>query len=79
MRYAYIDFGLSHCFPRDTAPHDLRLPVRESLKGHDEHHPLDITTAEFEDDTATYDPFAYDVACLGSYLRQYLQVNESPL
>ena len=75
VRYAYIDFELSHSFPRDTVLHDLRLPAWESLRGHEEYHPLDLTLTELEDETAIYDPFAFDVACLGSILRKDVQVN----
>ncbi|KAK7676331.1 hypothetical protein QCA50_020714 [Cerrena zonata] len=62
-RFALCDFGLSHIFPPDTPP-ELRLrPAEESEWGTYEYHLADLESGD-----SMYDPFAYDVGCLGGLL-----------
>ncbi|KAK7684497.1 hypothetical protein QCA50_012444 [Cerrena zonata] len=62
-RFVLCDFGLSHMFPPDTPP-ELRLrPAEESEWGTYEYHLADLESGD-----SMYDPFAYDVGCLGGLL-----------
>jgi hypothetical protein len=66
--YAHIDFDISIMFEPDSTPAERRLPWIQSLQG-----PwVDIyDTGQGELD---YDPFAYDVACLGQFFCVEFQV-----
>ena len=61
-------------FPPNT-PHSQRvLPVENSNSGTSEYHPRD---GQGEDVNATYDPFAFDVACMGGVLCEIMNVRHS--
>lgn len=62
-RFVLCDFNLSVMFPSDTPLANRLLPVSESEWGSPEYHPPDVANGE-----TVYDPFAYDVACLGGVL-----------
>ncbi|CAL1698420.1 unnamed protein product [Somion occarium] len=62
-RFALCDFGLSVKFSPETPPCARVCPASESEWGYFEFHPPDAANGE-----SVYDPFAYDVACLGGLL-----------
>ncbi|CAL1698389.1 unnamed protein product [Somion occarium] len=62
-KFVLCDFGLSVMFPPDTPPSARVCPAEESTWGTFEYHPPDVANGE-----AVYDPFAYDVACMGGVL-----------
>jgi hypothetical protein len=67
--YAMFDYNLSVVFPPGTLPHERRLPFENSFTGLVMGRPNDTAQGEFD-----YDPFAWDVACLGIQLRNRFQV-----
>ncbi|CAL1698382.1 unnamed protein product [Somion occarium] len=62
-RFVLCDFDLSVIFPPDTPPAARVCPASESDWGSYRYHPPDAA-----DGQTVYDPFAYDVACLGGLL-----------
>lgn len=62
-KFVLCDFDLSIMFPPDTPPAARVCPASESDWGSPWYHPPDTANGE-----ALYDPFAYDVACLGGLL-----------
>jgi hypothetical protein len=67
--YAIFDYNLSVIFPGGTPSAARRLPFEKSYCGLVMHRPYDTAQGEFD-----YDPFAWDVACLGIMLRNRFQV-----
>ncbi|KAF8890482.1 kinase-like domain-containing protein [Infundibulicybe gibba] len=61
-RYCLFDFDISLIVPIGTD----RLPAELSMVGSPWHHPGDTHQGEFD-----YDPFAYDVACMGIMLSRF--------
>lgn len=59
-KFALCDFGLSFKFPPDTPLEERLRPSIDCCIGTLEYQPPDGTDGE-----AFYDPFAFDVACLG--------------
>lgn len=68
-KFVLCDFNLSIRFPPDTPPEARVLPALESEYGSSEFHPPDAANGE-----TVYDPFAYDVACLGGLLCEVIGV-----
>ncbi|KAI0645510.1 kinase-like domain-containing protein [Trametes meyenii] len=58
--YCLSDFDLSLQLPPCTSLRDCRRPSQESMRGTDIYHPHDTHQGE-----PYYNPFAFDVACLG--------------
>jgi hypothetical protein len=67
--YAIFDYNLSSIFPPGTSPRERRLPFEMSFIGLAMNRPYDTAQGEFD-----YDPFAWDVGCLGIQLRNRFQV-----
>ena len=63
MRFALSDFGTSVVFPPETPQSKRVCPAGESEWGYPYFHPPDVSPAQ-----TTYDPFTYDVACMGGFL-----------
>jgi hypothetical protein len=68
--YAIFDYNLSVVFPPSTSPRERRLPFEMSFIGLAMNRPYDTAQGEFD-----YDPFAWDVGCLGIQLRNRFQVS----
>jgi hypothetical protein len=68
LQYALFDFDISIMFNPDSTPAERRLPSEFSWEG-GYHQPYDTSQGELD-----YDPFAFDVACMGNFFREYLQV-----
>ena len=66
--YALIDFDLSLLFPSTCTPAELRLPYNMSWHG-GSNQPKDTAQGELD-----YDPFAFDVGCLGVLFCDAFQV-----
>ncbi|KAK7684504.1 hypothetical protein QCA50_012451 [Cerrena zonata] len=64
-KFVIIDFGLSVIFPPDSDPLSRVCPAWESDCGSPEYHPPDVIDRQSE---TMYDPFAFDVACMGGML-----------
>lgn len=62
-RFVLCDFDISVIFPPDIPPSERVLPASETSWGELSFHPQDVS-----DGDATYDPFAFDVACMGAML-----------
>ncbi|KAI0661368.1 hypothetical protein C8Q70DRAFT_970739 [Cubamyces menziesii] len=58
--YALFDFDLALQLPPSTSLKECRRPAYEALYGKADYHPFDTAQCERH-----YNPFAYDVACLG--------------
>jgi hypothetical protein len=67
--YAIFDYNLSVVFSPGTSSRERRLPFEMSFNGLVFDRPYDTAQGEFD-----YDPFAWDVACLGIQLRDRFQV-----
>ena len=66
--YAFADFDISIMFPITATREECRLPSKPSLGGgYDQ--PNDTSQGELN-----YDPFAYDVGCLGVLFCHEFQV-----
>lgn len=61
IHYCLFDFDISCSFARDAPLDACRRPSRESFDGAPAYHPRDTMHGEHD-----YDPFAYDVGCLGN-------------
>ena len=68
VRYALFDFDISIMFEPDSTPAEYRLRSVFSWEG-GYHQPYDTSQGELD-----YDPFAFDVACMGRFFLQNLQV-----
>ncbi|KAK7676324.1 hypothetical protein QCA50_020707 [Cerrena zonata] len=64
-RFALCDFGISVMFSPDVPPSERMCPVEQSEWGIFEYHPPDVCEGQ-----VVYDPFPYDVACLGGVFCQ---------
>ncbi len=69
MKYVLFDFDFSLLLPPETCIESCRRPYKESVVGHDTPIP-DVWQGEYE-----YNPFAYDVGCLGEFLCFRFQVS----
>lgn len=69
LHFVLCDFGLSVVFHPDTPASERVCPVEESEWGSSQYHPPDITTEQ-----DVYDPFSYDVACLGGVVCELVGV-----
>jgi hypothetical protein len=67
LSYALIDFDLAIILPRAADRKTYRLPFKNALIGSG--GPRDVSQGEFD-----YNPFAYDVGCLGVLFCGYFQV-----
>lgn len=65
---ALSDFDLSMMLPPDTQLEDCRLSISESWKGLCD-RPPDVQHGELD-----FNPFAYDVICLGMHIAYVYQV-----
>lgn len=72
-RYCLFDFDLAMIFPPDTPLDTFRLESSHALCGAPEYHPMDVEQGE-----PYYNPFAYDVGCLGNLLASELDVSSPP-
>jgi hypothetical protein len=70
--YAIFDFDLSVILPAGPGTYEGRLPFLMSDVGSVD-RPYDISQGEFD-----YDPFAWDVACLGMVFCRQFQVRSYP-
>ncbi|TBU25143.1 hypothetical protein BD311DRAFT_670288 [Dichomitus squalens] len=61
VAFCFFDYDLAIQLPKDVSLRDARRPAWEGNRGSLEYHPHDISLAQPE-----YNPFAYDVACLGN-------------
>ncbi|KAI0661354.1 hypothetical protein C8Q70DRAFT_710054 [Cubamyces menziesii] len=59
--YALLDFDFSLQLPLETSLRDCRRPASQAFDGKDDYHPADVHQGERH-----YNPFAFDVACLGN-------------
>ncbi|KAI0630184.1 hypothetical protein C8Q77DRAFT_1233130 [Trametes polyzona] len=66
VHYCLFDFDICHIFPLDAPLQSCRRPANEAWDGAPSYHPDDVWRAEHD-----YDPFAYDVACLGYFLVEW--------
>ncbi len=71
-QYALIDFNLSMIFDEDASELDCRLPAEAALVSATPFQPSDLWLGEYD-----YDPFAYDVGCLGNMFRVNFAVSVS--
>lgn len=71
-QYCIFDFDTSIQLPPDTCLREARRPARESRITVSPFQPADIDLGEH-----AYNPFAYDVACLGNVYRVYFSVSPS--
>ncbi|RDX44624.1 hypothetical protein OH76DRAFT_1359251 [Lentinus brumalis] len=62
--YCLFDFNLSVQFPQDKPLHVCRLIADPSTMSGTPYGPLDVSLGVYD-----YNPFAYDVACLGNMFR----------
>ncbi|KAI0070379.1 hypothetical protein K474DRAFT_816925 [Panus rudis PR-1116 ss-1] len=63
LAYALFDFDLAIQFPEDTSVKDFRIPSEHAFYGWPNYHPRDVYRGQVD-----YNPFAFDVACLGHLL-----------
>ncbi|KAI0369723.1 hypothetical protein BV20DRAFT_945797 [Pilatotrama ljubarskyi] len=66
VHYNLFDFNISLRLPMDTSLKKCRRPAHEASWGSPIYHPPDVALGECE-----YNPFAFDVACLGNLYRVY--------
>ena len=69
VHYCLMDFNISLCASLDTTLGSFQRPFEESTMGAPAYHPPDLLLGE-----QTYNPFTYDVACLGNLYRIYFTV-----
>ncbi|KAI0630194.1 hypothetical protein C8Q77DRAFT_1136856 [Trametes polyzona] len=67
VHYCLFDFDICHIFPLDAPLQACRRPADEAWAGAPSYQPDDVWRGEHD-----YDPFAYDVACLGYFLVVWL-------
>lgn len=68
--YCLFDFDGSPQLPVDTPLNNCRVAASGAMVALSPYHPLDVVSGEAE-----YNPFAFDVACLGNILELYLSVS----
>ncbi len=68
--YCLFDFNMSVQFPLDTPLRECRLVTNDHIFSYSPFRPLDLNYGEYD-----YDPFAYDVACLGNMFRSKFAVS----
>ena len=74
LAFCLFDFDLSIQAPPGASLEDYRRPSDESSFGSTMYHPqLDVSLAQPE-----YNPFAYDVGCLGNMLISFVAVSTTP-
>ncbi|KAI0363340.1 hypothetical protein BV20DRAFT_151178 [Pilatotrama ljubarskyi] len=67
--YALFDFDMSLQLPLETNLEHCRRPALEAFTGKETYHPADVYQGETH-----YNPFAFDVACLGNlYLYHFAE------
>ncbi len=68
--YCLIDFNMSVQLPLNTPLRECRLVTKDHIFSYSPFRPLDLNYGEYD-----YDPFAYDVACLGNMFRSKFAVS----
>ena len=66
VRYCLTDFNISLLLPGDVR----RIPSRFALDGCPHYHPPDVWAGEYE-----YDPYAFDVGCMGNLFASEFDVS----
>ncbi|EIW63542.1 uncharacterized protein TRAVEDRAFT_17848 [Trametes versicolor FP-101664 SS1] len=66
VHYCIYDFDISRIFPPNAPLNACRRPASDSYEGAPPYHPLDASCGEYY-----YDPFAFDVGCLGNLYRTF--------
>ncbi|TBU48608.1 hypothetical protein BD309DRAFT_949131 [Dichomitus squalens] len=70
VAFSFFDYDLAIQLPRNVSVNESRRPAWEGNRGSPEFHPPDISLAQPE-----YNPFAFDVACLGNmFLHHFTNV-----
>ncbi|RPD68639.1 hypothetical protein L226DRAFT_548493 [Lentinus tigrinus ALCF2SS1-7] len=64
IAYCLFDFDRALQFPLDTPLRSCRAPASGAMVALSPYHPLDVSFGESE-----YNPFAFDVACLGNMFK----------
>lgn len=72
ITYALFDFNLSLQLPLETSLKNCWRPASEAMLGVSVYHPDDVVQWE-----PFYNPFAYDVGCLGFLFINYLTVRNA--
>ena len=72
IRFVLCDFNISKVYSPDTPPSQRVVSSEEGECGTHEYHPPDVIDSCLD----TFDPFAFDVACLGGILCQLIGVCE---
>ena len=67
--FCFFDYDLAVQLPKNACLYNTRRPAWEGNRGSPEFHPQDIYLAQPE-----YNPFAFDVACLGNMFVHYFTV-----
>lgn len=70
VEYALFDFDLSLQMPLDISLKKCRRPAHEAFKGKRSYIPEDVFHGE-----PHYNPFAFDVACLGKLYLCFFQAS----
>lgn len=70
VEYALFDFDLSLQMPLDISLKKCRRPAHEAFKGKRSYIPEDVFHGE-----PHYNPFAFDVACLGNLYLCYFKAS----
>lgn len=70
VRYCLMDFNLSVIFPVELPIEECRLSIRIMNHGTAWYAPPSLEWSNL-----VYDPFAYDVACLGGIFVEHLSVS----
>lgn len=74
VHYCIYDFDISRIFPPNAPLNACRRPASDSYEGAPPYHPLDASCGEYY-----YDPFAFDVGCLGNLYRTFFSVRTMSL
>ena len=72
VRYSLFDFNISVAFPEDLAMEECRLDEECLKQGTRFHEASQVMQGELD-----YDPFAFDVECMGYIFIRYLAVSIS--
>ncbi len=70
VEYALFDFDLSLQIPLDASLKRCRRPSYEAFEGKGAYHPADVLQGELY-----YNPFAFDVACMGNLYLCYFKAS----
>lgn len=73
VKYVLFDFDLSLQLPPQTSLKKCRRPAEEAFTGKKMYYPYDVYQGE-----PYYNPFAFDVACLGNLYLCWFIVSVSP-